>query len=88
MVVVSVGSKKNQSVVAYDQETGKVVWASGEYQSSYASPIVTELAGVRQIVTVDEGFVTARRADNGEAIWEYEWPSDSGANATFSQFTV
>lgn len=85
MVVVSVGSTENQSVVAYEQATGEVAWASGEYRSSYASPIVTELAGVRQIVTVDEGFVTARRADNGEPIWEYEWPSDSGGEAASSQ---
>lgn len=85
MVIVSVGGKQNQSVVAYAIETGEVVWASGEYQSSYASPVVAEICGVRQIVTVDENFVTSRRADNGEPIWEYEWPSDSGANAAASQ---
>lgn len=85
MVIVSVGGKQNQSVVAYAMDTGEVVWASGEYQSSYASPVLAEICGVRQIVTVDENFVTSRRADNGEPIWEYEWPSDSGANAAASQ---
>lgn len=85
MVIVSVGGKQNQSVVAYAMDTGEVVWASGEYQSSYASPVLAEICGVRQIVTVDENFVTSRRADNGEPIWEYKWPSDSGANAAASQ---
>lgn len=84
-VVVSVGSKNNQSVVAYHIEKGDVVWASGEYQSSYASPILAEIGGVRQIVTVDEGFVTARRADDGEALWEHPWSSMSDSDAAASQ---
>ncbi|NOZ39442.1 MAG: PQQ-binding-like beta-propeller repeat protein [Planctomycetes bacterium] len=85
MVVVSVGGKDNQSIVAYDVETGGQVWASGTYRSSYASPIVTEIAGVRQVVSVDEGFATARRADDGEPLWEYPWDSDSDTAAASSQ---
>ncbi|MEM8944058.1 MAG: PQQ-binding-like beta-propeller repeat protein [Planctomycetota bacterium] len=85
MVIVSVGGMQNQSVVAYDVESGEVRWASGEYQSSYASPIVAEIGGVRQVVTVDENFATARRADNGEPIWEFPWPSSSGGEAAVSQ---
>jgi len=85
MVVVSVGGTADQSLVAYEINSGEVVWASGEYQSSYASPILTEFAGVRQVVSVDEGFVTSRRADNGEPLWEYEWPSTSGGAAACSQ---
>ena len=85
MVVVSVGGKQNQSVVAYEMATGEVRWASGEYQSSYASPVLAEIGGVRQVVSVDENYVTARRADNGQALWEFSWPSSSGAEAAVSQ---
>ncbi len=84
-VVVSVGGKNDQSMVAYDLETGDQIWASGTYRSSYASPIVTEFAGVRQVVSVDEGFVTSRRAENGEPLWEYTWDSDSDTAAAASQ---
>ena len=84
-VVVSVGGEENQSVVAYSIETGDVVWASGTYRSSYASPIVAELAGVQQVISVDEGFVTARRADDGEPLWEYKWDSNSDGGAATSQ---
>ncbi len=85
MVVVSVGGPDNQSVVAYKIESGNVAWASGKYQSSYASPVLAELAGVRQVLSVDEGFVTSRRADDGKALWEFPWPSGSGSNAASSQ---
>jgi len=84
-VVVSVGGTQDQSVVAYDLETGAVVWASGTYRSSYASPIVTVFAGVRQVISVDEGFVTARRAEDGEPLWEYPWDSNSDTAAATSQ---
>jgi outer membrane protein assembly factor BamB len=84
-VIVSVGGERNQSVVAYQIESGDVAWTSGEYQSSYASPVVAELAGVRPVITVDEGYVTSRRADDGEPLWEFAWPSESGGSAACSQ---
>ena len=84
-VVVSVGGPKDQSMVAYNLESGGQVWASGTYQSSYASPIFAELAGVGQVISVDEGFVTARRAEDGEPLWEYEWDSSSDGGAATSQ---
>ncbi len=84
-VVVSVGGTNNQSLVAYNLDSGEVVWKSGKYQSSYASPIVAELAGVQQIVSVDEGYVTACRAHDGKPLWEHPWPSDSGTDAAASQ---
>ena len=84
-VVVSVGGTENQSVVAYNLETGKQVWASGNYRSSYGSPIVAELAGVRQVISVDEGFATARRADDGKPLWEFEWDSNSDTASSTSQ---
>lgn len=85
MVVVSVGGADNQSMVAYKLESGDLAWASGQYQSSYASPVLAEIAGVRQVVSVDEGFVTSRRAEDGRPLWEFEWPSSSGADAASSQ---
>ena len=84
-VVVSVGGKQNQSLVAYEIETGAVAWATGTYQSSYASPVLAKIAGQSQVLSVDEGYVTSHAADDGQFLWEYEWPSDSGADATSSQ---
>ena len=84
-VVVSVGGEQDQSLVAYDVESGDVAWAAGTYQSSYASPVLAQIAGKTQVLSVDQGFVTAHDATNGEFLWEYEWPSDSGGDAATSQ---
>jgi outer membrane protein assembly factor BamB len=62
-----------------------VQWSAGNYRSSYASPVLTTIAGVRQIVSLDEDHVTSVRAEDGEALWEVEWPGNSDSNASVSQ---
>lgn len=84
-VVISVGGLNNNSLVAFDRETGDVVWAAGSRRSSYASPVLTEIAGVRQILVVNENFLTAHDAATGEVIWEHPWDGDSNGNASASQ---
>jgi len=85
LVVVSVGGKNDQSLVAYRTGSGEVAWASGKYQSSYASPVLAEVAGVRQVISVDEGYATGRRADDGAPLWQHAWDSESGSAAAASQ---
>lgn len=95
MVVVSVGdasanvsevsNQEGNSLVAFDQETGEVVWKAGDRRSSYASPVLCTLAGVEQVVVVNEEYVTAHRASDGEILWEHYWPGRSDTNASASQ---
>ena len=75
----------DRSLVAYDLETGDVRWHAGNRQASYASPLVTTLAGERQIVMVNEKYVTAHRIADGSVLWEYPWPSEDDATATTTQ---
>jgi outer membrane protein assembly factor BamB len=84
-VVVSVGGLDNKSLVAFNCETGAEAWAAGSHRSSYASPVLTEIAGVRQILAVNENFLTAHDAATGEVLWEHPWPGDSNGNASASQ---
>ncbi|GAG08075.1 unnamed protein product, partial [marine sediment metagenome] len=84
-VVVSVGAAGGQSLVAYQIESGQQVWATGNHRSSYASPVLAELAGQRQILSVDEDWLTSYRAQDGQFLWEHPWPGHSGSNASCSQ---
>ncbi len=85
LVVISVGGKDGRSLVAYDLETGSEVWAGGDYRSSYASPIVVNMAGQRQILSVNEFFVTGHRVTDGSVLWETPWDGNSDTDATCSQ---
>lgn len=84
-VVVSVGALDDRSLVAFDAKTGEQVWAAGSRRSSYASPVLTELAGVRQILVVNENFLTSHDAATGEILWGHPWDGDSNGNASASQ---
>jgi outer membrane protein assembly factor BamB len=71
--------------VAYDLATGKVRWAAGNRQASYSSPVLATLAGERQIVMVNEKFITAHRVDDGTVLWEYPWVDEADSSATTTQ---
>jgi outer membrane protein assembly factor BamB len=93
LVIVNVGApndetereKYNSSLVAYDLETGDVRWAAGNRQASYASPMLTTLAGERQIVMVNEKYITSHRVSDGTVLWEYPWADENDSNATTTQ---
>lgn len=85
LVVLSVGGVGDSSLVAFNRETGEEVWAGGKRRSSYATPVMMELAGQRQIVAVNEEYVTAHDPTNGEVLWEYPWLGNSDGNASASQ---
>ena len=60
-------------------------WTAGNRQASYASPIVTTLAGERQIISVNEGWVTAHRLVDGAVLWEHPWSGDTDSNPNCTQ---
>jgi outer membrane protein assembly factor BamB len=85
LVVLSVGGSDDNSLVAYDRKTGRRAWGGGSRQSSYATPVLATLGGQRQIVLVNEDFITAHRVTDGRVLWEYPFPGNSGSNASASQ---
>ena len=69
------------TLVALDPGTGNVIWKSlspGNDRAGYASPIVTEIGGVRQYVQFTASGTIGVRADTGEFLWR----DDSAANAS------
>lgn len=84
-VLVSVGGPGGRSLVAYDIDTGRKAWSAGQRRSSYASPVLAELGGVRQILCVNEDYLTAHDAAVGDVLWEHPWPGNSGSDASCSQ---
>lgn len=62
---------KDAGVVAYDRNTGDLLWKSPalEGKISYASPIVTNLAGINQAIIITTDGITGVDANNGEILW-------------------
>ena len=74
-LICTPGSTKGEGlVVALDKTNGQVVWRSKELneESTYASPIVATIQGVRQYVVMTQFGVAAVAAEDGKLLWYYE----------------
>lgn len=60
-------------LVALDKATGKLAWKTGPVGTmKYASPVLTDLAGKRQVVMLTMELMTGSDAASGELLWKYE----------------
>ncbi len=73
------------SLVAFDKDSGSKVWEGGDDQIAYASPAVGLLAGVRQVLSVNETTVTGHDPETGKVFWSFAWPGMSNQAANTSQ---
>jgi outer membrane protein assembly factor BamB len=77
-------AEPGRGLIALDAQTGDVVWTAGDDQISYASPTLMTLAGVRQIVSVNEKTVTGHSVAEGTILWSTDWPGNSNGDANCS----
>ncbi len=74
VVVLNTGAGGGRSLVAYTRDEGELAWSGGDGGVSYASPVLMELAGVRQIVMIDRESVTGHSPSDGAVLWSHPWP--------------
>ena len=74
-IICSVGGP-GQSVMAFRQDDGSVVWRSGDFLTSQVPPILIEFAGQRQLVVVGGGTINGLDPADGRSLWSY--PHDPG----------
>jgi outer membrane protein assembly factor BamB len=64
-------------LTAFDANTGDIRWtAKGD--GMYASPMIVELGGVRQVVTMGQQNVLGVAVDDGSSLWQYPWAGEGG----------
>ena len=78
LVIVHPGN--HGPLTAFEADTGAVKWA-GRDRGAYASPIIVELGGIRQVVTMTQDSVLAVSLSDGARLWEYPWTSRSTPSA-------
>jgi outer membrane protein assembly factor BamB len=64
-------------LTAYDASNGDIKWTSTE-DGLYASPIIVELGGIRQVVTMGQQHVMGVSLEDGAVLWQYPWPGEGG----------
>lgn len=86
--VICTPGGENVSMVAFDRKTGKVIWkctGAGD-QPGYASPIVIEHQGLKQIVTMMSESVVGVRLTDGKLLWQYPHKVYADENITTPLF--
>ncbi len=74
LVVVTGGENEANAVLAFDRETGKPVWQSGDGPASYSSPVLLNLDGKDQVVTILGDNVSGFDPETGDRLWRFDWP--------------
>src|SRR5262249_41367730 len=73
MVCVFAGGPEDKSLVAYDAESGKLEWTSGEGKLSYCSPQPTTIDGVDQLLCTSDMGVSSFDPESGKVLWKHDW---------------
>jgi outer membrane protein assembly factor BamB len=68
-LIVNPGAK-DASLVALDRKTGEIVWKSPGAAAAYASPIINNFNGQRQVVAYDTDSLGGWDVITGERVWK------------------
>ena len=74
-VVVFAGSDGGRSVVAYDRETGDLLWSAGEGGHSYSSGHRATIDDVEQVLMASDVGLQSLDPASGNLLWEHRWPT-------------
>ena len=80
-VIVHVGGPGQGALTAVDAATGAVRWAWKGDGPAYASPVVAEIGGSRQVVAFTESFLVGVSAARGELLWKIPFTTSWVQNA-------
>jgi outer membrane protein assembly factor BamB len=80
-VILTVGGA-GQSLMAFDQKTGAVVWKKQDFDLSPSTPMLIKVDGQDQLVIFLADHVVGLNPDNGELLWKHPHQCDWGLNIT------
>jgi outer membrane protein assembly factor BamB len=64
-------------LTAFDPETGSAMWTAGE-QGFFSAPIVADIAGTRQAISMNLSEVIGVSLADGRLLWRYPWSGGQG----------
>lgn len=81
MIYVGGGGAK-QSFLAFEKNTGKVVWKSGDEEFTHATPTITKIDGKKQIIFFVQSGLVSVDPTNGKELWrqKYDFATSTAAS--------
>lgn len=78
-VIVHAGTS-SAAIAAFDVASGKVAWKSGQGNAGYSSPVLLNIAGKDQIVSLTGAGVAGLNPQDGTELWFHEFPTEYDCN--------
>lgn len=73
LLIAPVGGTRGGTIMAFDKHSGRVVWQALNENVSYSSPIVVDLAGLRQVVAMTGPRVVGLDVRDGRLLWSFDY---------------
>ncbi len=80
LLIVLAGTNDDGAIIAYQADTGEQEWIWKGDGPAYASPMIIELDGVKQVVTLTQKLAVGLDLASGELLWQMDFPGRSGMN--------
>jgi len=81
LVIFHTGGHMQGALTAFDVNTGAVKWSWPGDGPGYGSPVVANLGGTRQLVTITQGKLVSVDPATGTLLWERPYVSANFTNA-------
>ena len=79
-LLVNVGGPDGAGIVAFDKDTGRVLWKVTDDEASYSSPVVADISGERLAVFFTREGLQAVHSKTGEVRHALRWRARSNAS--------
>jgi outer membrane protein assembly factor BamB len=81
LVIAHIGGHDSGAVTAFDTNTGAVKWQWDGDGPAYASPVLADFGGVRQLVTLTQNALLSLGAGDGRLLWKLPLTSPYDQNS-------
>ena len=72
-VLLNVGGANHAGLVAFDRQTGKVLWTATDDEASYSSPFVATIEGARHALFFTRSGLTDVDPTSGQVRFQFPW---------------
>jgi outer membrane protein assembly factor BamB len=80
LLIAHVGGNDSGALTAFDAATGEVKWSWNGDGPGYASPLVLDVGGTRQVVTQSQQNIVGVDAGSGALLWKIAFPTPYAQN--------
>ena len=81
LVIFHLGGNAGGALTAFDINTGAEKWSWKGDGPGYGSPVIADLGGTRQIITITQKTLVSVDAATGAVLWERPWVSPNLTNS-------